>query len=62
MNVCDLNKFIDVASDMDCYRFDPINEEATIFKGGESIVINLTLSIEDQLSLFQTFLDGLNDG
>lgn len=64
MNVCALNKFIDMADDIriDSYRFDPINEDATISKGGQSIVIDLSKSTEEQLSEFQSFLDGLSDG
>lgn len=62
MNVCDLNKFINMANNMDNYRFDPVNEEVTISKGSDSVVIDLTLSTNDQLSLFQLFLDGLNNG
>lgn len=62
MNMCELNKFIDASGDipMDCYKFDPVNEEATISKGSESVVIDLTMSSEDQLSKFQLFIDNLN--
>ncbi len=60
MNICELNKFIDIAGDMSNYRFDPTNEEATISKGDQSVVIDLTLSNEDQLSVFQSFIETLN--
>lgn len=61
MNVCELNKFIDLAGNiaMDCYNFNPVTEKATISKGSDSIVIDLTISVEDQLSEFQLFMDGL---
>ncbi len=64
MNVCELNKFIDMAGSvaMDCYQFNPITEKATISKGQESVVIDLNISQEDQLLLFQSFLDELSDG
>ncbi len=74
MEICELNKFIDKLKEfnldrenedyvqllIDCYRFDPIEEEATISKGKDSIVIDLTLSNDDQLSLFQTFIETLS--
>lgn len=61
MNVCQLNKFIDMAEDiaMDCYNFNPVTEKATISKGNKSVIIDLTLSDEEQLSEFQLFMDGL---
>jgi hypothetical protein len=72
MNPCQLNKFIDDLEEfnsdrddkilIDCYRFDPNNEKATIFKGNKNAVIDLTLSNTEQLSLFQLFLGGLNNG
>ena len=64
MNICDLNKFIDLAGEIkiNAYRFDPVNEEATMSKGKESVVVDLNLSNDDQLSLFQSFLDGFSNG
>ena len=55
MNVCDLNKFIDLAGETKIgnYRFDPVNEEVVISKDGDSVVIDLALSNGDQLFLFQ---------
>ena len=57
MNVCELNKFIYMADYMSNYRFNPITEEVTISKGDKTVVIDLTLSNDDQLAAFQTFLD-----
>lgn len=61
MNVCELNKFIELAGDVaiNCYQFNPKTEEATISKGSKTIVIDLTKPVEDQLSEFQLFMDGL---
>lgn len=61
MNVCEINKFIDLAGDIkiDYYQFDPISEKVTISKGSEIIIIDLNISTEDQLSEFQSFMDGL---
>lgn len=61
MNVCEINKFIDLAGDIkiDCYQFNPVSEEVTISKGNKIIAIDLNISIEDQLSEFQSFMDGL---
>lgn len=60
MNVCEINKFIDLAGDVkiDCYQFNPVSEEVTISKGNKIIVIDLNISTEDQLSQFQSFMDG----
>jgi len=62
-NISELSKFIDKAEQnnvlMDVYTFDPINQIATIVKDSQSIVIDLTKSIQDQESDFQTFIDGL---
>lgn len=62
MNMCELNKFIDAAGNipMDCYKFDPVKEEATISKGTKSVVIDLTMPTEGQLSEFQLFINDLN--
>jgi hypothetical protein len=64
MNVCELNKFIDLAGDtkIDCYNFNPTTEKATISKGENNVVIDLNLSNVEQLSLFQLFLDELTTG
>jgi len=64
MNVCELNKFIDLAGDikMDCYQFNPVTEKATISKGSQSVEIDLTTPPEDQLSVFKLFMDGLTNG
>jgi len=61
MNVCEINKFIDLAGDIkiDCYQFNPVSEELTISKGIQSIVIDLNISTSAQLSEFQSFMDGL---
>jgi len=61
MNVCELNKFIDLAGDIliDRYQFNPVTEKATISKGSQIIVIDLTKTTEVQESEFQTFIDGL---
>lgn len=63
MNVCELNKFITKAEDskvyMDSFRFDPIDETATISKGSQIIVIDLTKTTAIQESEFQTFIKGL---
>jgi len=64
MNVCELNKFINAAGSiaMDCYQFNPVTEKTTISKGQESVVIDLNISHEDQLLLFQSFLNSLSGG
>jgi len=64
MNACEINKFINLAGaiTMDCYQFNPVSEEVKVSKGRESIVIDLNISTEDQLSEFQTFMDGLPNG
>ena len=64
MNVCELNKFINLAGNIaiDRYKFNPVTEKATISKGTESVVIDLTMSDEDQLAEFQLFMDGLTNG
>lgn len=69
LNICELNKFIDRLEEfnqdkddeliINGYRFDPISEKATMSKGDQSVVIDLTLSVDDQLSEFQIFLGGL---
>jgi len=56
MNVCEINKFIDMTNSMDCYQFHPINEEVTISKGQDRVVIDLNLSSDEQVSLFEDFL------
>lgn len=60
MNVCEINKFIDLAGDVkiDCYQFNPVSEKITISKGNEIVVIDLNIPTEDQLSEFQSFMDG----
>lgn len=47
---------------LDCYNFNPVTEKATISKGNNSVIIDLTLSDEVQLSEFQLFLNGLSNG
>ena len=61
MNVCEINKFIDLAGviAMDCYQFNPVTEKATISKGDKVIVIDLNASVEDQLSEFESFIGEL---
>lgn len=70
MNVCDINNFIDYLEEfnsdkdnkiiMDSYQFNPVDKEVVISKGDNNVVIDLTLSVDDQLSAFQLFLDGLS--
>jgi len=63
MNMSELEKFILAAEsakkNMDSFTFDPINETATIAKDSQSVIIDLTRSVNDQNVEFQSFLDGL---
>jgi len=63
MNVCELSKFINKAAEneilIDCYRFDPINETATMTKGAQKITIDLTETQAQQLTAFQIFTNSL---
>lgn len=63
MEICELNKFIQKAElskiYMDCYNFNPVTEKATISKGSQSVVIDLTKSVEVQEEEFQIFMNGL---
>ena len=63
MNVCEINRFVDAAGAiaLDNYQFNPKTEKITISKGSQTVVIDLTISVDDQLAEFQLFLDGLID-
>lgn len=61
MNICELNKFLDINNKMDCYNFNPINETATIAKGSASITIDLNASKSVQISEFQNWLNSMGD-
>ena len=59
MNVCELNKFIDISDKMDNYQFNPVDEVAIISKGAEKIIIDLNASVSVQLAEFQDFVNNI---
>lgn len=71
MNMSELEKFMNKTKEynigkeeinkliIDNYMFDPINEKATMSKGSQSVIIDLTKTTEVQESDFQAFINGL---
>jgi len=57
MDVCDLNKFLDISDEMDCYRFDPINKVVIISISDKSVTIDLNMDESEQILKFQDWLD-----